>query len=75
MVRRSVLLIALMALLCVLLWSGLCAGASPYGDLDAWLKQAGLGPYAPEKEDWDQSEAARGNLSLSICQPAESTSS
>lgn len=53
MVRESVLLIALMALLCVLLWSGFCAGASPYGDLDAWLKQAGLGPYAPEKEDWD----------------------
>jgi iron(III) transport system substrate-binding protein len=22
-------------------------------DVDAWLKEVGLGPYAPEVEDWD----------------------
>jgi iron(III) transport system substrate-binding protein len=36
-------------------------------ELDAWLQTAGLGPYAPETEDWDAIyEAAQGEPGLSV---------
>ena len=51
--RRSVLFIVIVGLVCVSLYSGGLCSSAQSTDLDTWLKEAALGPYAPEKEDWD----------------------
>jgi len=65
--RRAVLFIVIVGLVCVLLYNGGLCSSTQSNDLDTWLKEAALGQYAPEEEDWDAVyEAAKGEPPLQI---------
>jgi len=51
--KSRTLPLLLMGLLLSLVVATSVASAQQNRDLDAWLREAGLGPYAPEEEDWD----------------------